>query len=192
MHASTHYTRTAKSLHWLMALMIFGLLGLGFYMSDLPLSPQKLKLYSWHKWAGVTVFLLTFIRLAWRATHQPPAMPWQMSKLQQAAAHVGHIALYLLMLLIPLSGWLMSSAKGFQTVWFGVLPIPDLLPKNKELGDLLLELHEGLNLLLIALLRAHIAAALKHHFFDKDDVLVRMLPAHAGRSTDVISSESST
>ena len=64
MHASTHYTRTAKSLHWLMALMIFGLLGLGFYMSDLPLSPQKLKLYSWHKWAGVTVFLLTFVRLA--------------------------------------------------------------------------------------------------------------------------------
>ena len=113
MHASTHYTRTAKSLHWLMALMIVGLLGLGFYMSDLPLSPQKLKLYSWHKWAGVTVFLLTLVRLAWRATHQPPLMPWQMSKLQQIAAHVGHVGLYLLMLAIPLSGWLMSSAKGF-------------------------------------------------------------------------------
>ena len=192
MHASTHYTRTAKSLHWLMALVIFGLLGLGFYMSDLPLSPQKLKLYSWHKWAGVTVFLLTFVRLAWRATHPAPLMPQQMSKLQQVAAHVGHVGLYLLMLAIPLSGWLMSSAKGFQTVWFGVLPIPDLLPKNKELGDLLLQLHEGLNLLLIALLLVQIAAALKHHFIDKDDVLTRMLPAHADRSMDASSSEQST
>jgi cytochrome b561 len=192
MDASTHYTRTAKSLHWLMALMIFGLLGLGFYMSDLPLSPQKLKLYSWHKWAGVTVFLLTLVRLAWRATHQPPLMPWQMSKLQQIAAHVGHVGLYLLMLAIPLSGWLMSSAKGFQTVWFGVLPIPDLLPKNKELGDLLLSLHQGLNLLLVVLLLTHIAAALKHHFIDRDDVLIRMLPAHADHSMDASSSEQST
>jgi cytochrome b561 len=192
MDASTHYTRTAKSLHWLMALMIFGLLGLGFYMSDLPLSPQKLKLYSWHKWAGVTVFLLTLVRLAWRATHQPPLMPWQMSKLQQIAAHVGHVGLYLLMLAIPLSGWLMSSAKGFQTVWFGVLPIPDLLPKNKELGDLLLSLHQGLNLLLVVLLLTHIAAALKHHFIDRDDVLIRMLPAHADHSMEASSSEQST
>lgn len=192
MDASTHYTRTAKSLHWLMALMIFGLLGLGFYMSDLPLSPQKLKLYSWHKWAGVTVFLLTLVRLAWRATHQPPLMPWQMSKLQQIAAHVGHVGLYLLMLAVPLSGWLMSSAKGFQTVWFGVLPIPDLLPKNKELGDLLLSIHQGLNLLLVVLLLTHIAAALKHHFIDRDDVLIRMLPAHADHSMEASSSEQST
>ena len=172
-----------------MALAIFGLLGLGFYMSDLPLSPEKLKLYSWHKWAGVTVFLLTFMRLAWRATHQPPAMPWQMSKLQQIGAHVGHAGLYLLMLAIPLSGWLMSSAKGFQTVWFGVLPIPDLLPKNKELGDMLLELHESLNLLLILLLIVHVAAALKHHFFDKDDILIRMLPVRRSGATDASSME---
>jgi len=189
---NTTYTPVAKGLHWLMAVLILGLLALGIYMSDLPLSPQKLELYSWHKWFGVTVFLLLWLRLAWRVTHRPPALPETLSAPMRLAAHAGHAALYLLMLAIPLSGWLMSSAKGFQTVWFGVLPIPDLLPKNKELGDLLLELHQGLNLLLIALLLAHIAAALKHHFFDKDDVLVRMLPAHAGRSTDVISSESST
>ncbi len=189
MQAALHYTRTAKSLHWLMALMIFGLLALGFYMSDLPLSPQKLKLYSWHKWAGVMVFVLTLVRLAWRATHLPPAMPWQMSKLQQAAAHVGHGLLYLLMLTLPLSGWLMSSAKGYQTVWFGVLPIPDLLPKDKMLGELLLELHQGLNLLLIVLLLVHVFAALKHHFFDKDDILSRMLPTHRHASSDTSSTE---
>jgi cytochrome b561 len=174
-----HYTKTAKSLHWLMAILLFGLLALGFYMSDLPLSPEKLKYYSWHKWAGVTAFLLVLVRLGWRVTHIPPALPTTMPKLMQFAAHAGHLALYGLMLAIPLSGWLMSSAKGFQTVWFGVLPIPDLLAKNKELGDLLKEVHESLNILFIITLAGHIGAALKHHFIDKDDILTRMLPNSA-------------
>ena len=176
---TTQYTRTAKGLHWLMAILFFGLLALGFYMHDLPLSPEKLQLYSWHKWAGVTAFLLVLVRLAWRIAHRPPALPASMPKLMQLAAHAGHLALYLLMLAIPLSGWLMSSAKGFQTVWFGILPIPDLLEKNKELGAQLAEVHEALAILFILTLLAHIAAALKHHFIDKDDILTRMLPRHA-------------
>ena len=174
-----HYTKTAKSLHWLMAILLFGLLALGFYMSDLPLSPDKLKFYSWHKWAGVTAFLLLAFRLIWRVTHRPPALPVSMPKFMQFAAHAGHLALYGLMIAIPLSGWLMSSAKGFQTVYFGLLPIPDLLDKNKELGDLLKSVHESLNLLFIAVLLGHIGAALKHHFIDKDDILTRMLPKHS-------------
>jgi cytochrome b561 len=87
-----------------------------------------------------------------------------------------HLLLYVLMLAIPLSGWLMSSAKGFQTVWFGVLPLPDLLAKDKALGDLAATLHMSLNLLLVALLVTHVGASLKHHFIDKDDVLLRILP----------------
>ena len=181
---SAHYDATAKLLHWLMALMIFGLLGLGFYMQDLPLSPQKLQLYSWHKWAGVTVFFLALLRLVWRATHQPPALPGHMSTLERWGAKLGHFALYALMVAIPLSGWLMSSAKGFQTVYFGVLPIPDLIEKNKELGHLLAEVHETLSWLFIILLVGHIAAALKHHFIDKDDILIRMLPDHGHRSRE--------
>ncbi|MBK5913979.1 cytochrome b/b6 domain-containing protein [Rhodocyclus purpureus] len=173
---STHYTATAKGLHWLMAILLFGLLALGFYMQDLPLSPEKLQLYSWHKWAGVTAFLLVLVRLAWRATHRPPALPIGMSKLMQLASHSGHAALYLLMIAIPLSGWLMSSAKGFQTVWFGVLPIPDLLDKNRELGETLALLHQSLNLIFVALIVGHIAAALKHHFIDHDDILKHMSP----------------
>lgn len=173
-----HYTKTAKALHWLMAILIFGLLTLGFYMQDLPLSPEKLKLYSWHKWAGVTAFLLVWLRLFWRVTHRPPALPGSMPKTMQMAAHAGHLLLYLLMIAIPLSGWLMSSAKGFQTVWFGVLPIPDLIGKHKETGDLLQTLHQGLNLLFVAVIAGHIGAALKHHFIDKDDILKRMLPKH--------------
>ena len=99
-----------------------------------------------------------------------------MPKLLQFAAHAGHALLYVLMLAIPLSGWLMSSAKGFQTVWFGVLPIPDLIAKDKETGDLLANVHLGLNLLFVAVLAGHVGAALKHHFIDKDDILRRMLP----------------
>ena len=175
---TTSYTSTAKSLHWLMAILIFGLLALGFYMHDLPLSPQKLQLYSWHKWAGVTAFLLVIVRLGWRVTHIPPALPASMSAPMQLAAHAGHFLLYALMIAIPLSGWLMSSAKGFQTVWFGVLPIPDLLDKNKELGDLLALVHKSLNLLFVAVIAGHIGAALKHHLIDKDDILTRMLPRH--------------
>ena len=145
-------------------------------MHELPLSPQKLKLYSWHKWAGVTVFLLVWFRLMWRLTHRPPALPDHMPRLMQLAAHAGHALLYLLMIVIPLSGWLMSSAKGFQTVWFGLLPLPDLLDKNKELGDLLKEVHEALNFGMAGLVLAHLGAALKHHVIDRDDVLSRMLP----------------
>jgi cytochrome b561 len=160
-----------------MAILIFGLLALGFYMHDLPLSPEKLQLYSWHKWAGVTAFLLVLVRLAWRVAHRPPPLPADMPVPLRFAAHAGHFLLYGLMLAVPLSGWLMSSAKGFQTVWFGILPIPDLLGKNKELGDLLQTVHMGLNLAFTAVIAGHIGAALKHHFIDKNDILTRMLPA---------------
>jgi len=162
-----------------MAILFFGLLALGFYMSDLPLSPEKLQYYSWHKWVGVTTFLLVWLRLFWRVTHRPPALPASQPKLMQRAANAGHFLLYGLMIIIPLSGWLMSSAKGIQTVWFGVLPIPDLLSKNKEVGNLLKSIHENLNFLFVAVIAGHIGAALKHHFIDKDDILIRMLPKHA-------------
>jgi cytochrome b561 len=177
----TRYTATAIALHWLMAALILGLFSVGLYMSDLPLSPTKLKIYSWHKWAGVTVFLLVFLRLAWRVAHRPPALPAAMPRWQQVAAHAGHALLYLLMIAIPLSGWLMSSATGFQTVYFGVLPIPDLLAKNKELGDTLLDVHQALNFLMAAVVAGHVGAALKHHFVDHDDILTRMSPRRSSK-----------
>lgn len=173
---SAHYTATAKALHWGIAVLIFGLLGLGFYMTGLALTPTKLQLYSWHKWAGVTVFMLMIVRLAWRAMSPPPALPSSIRGIERLAAHAGHLMLYLLMLAIPLSGWLMSSAKGFQTVWFGVLPLPDLLAKDKAMGDLLQTVHMYLNYVLAAMVLAHIAAAFKHHFINRDEVLIRMLP----------------
>jgi cytochrome b561 len=172
----TSYTAIAKLFHWGMAVLIAGLLALGFVMTDMELSPEKLQYYAWHKWAGVSVFVLVGLRLVWRVMNPPPAYPSSMSPMLKALAHLGHAALYGLMIVIPLSGWLLSSAKGVQTVWFGVLPLPDLVEKDKELGHLLHEVHEALNFLLLLLLAGHVGAALKHHWLDKDDILKRMLP----------------
>ncbi|MDP1595118.1 MAG: cytochrome b [Gallionella sp.] len=177
-----HYTRTAILLHWLIALLIFTAFPLGIYMHDLPFSPDKLRLYSWHKWIGVSIFLLAIVRLTWRATHRPPALPEAMASWEKFAARAVHFSLYALIIIIPLSGWLMSSAKGFQTVWLGVLPLPDLLSKNKELGDLLKEVHESLNFLMLGLVLAHVGGALKHHFIERDSILSRMLPMRRKKS----------
>ena len=170
------YGHVAIGLHWLIAFAILATFALGLYMHELPLSPQKLKLYSWHKWAGVSIFLCVVLRLGWRLTNRPPALPVAMPGWQRMAAEATHGLLYLLMFAVPLSGWLMSSAKGFQTVWFGVLPLPDLLDKNQQLGDLLKEVHEALNFGMAGLVLAHAGAALKHHVIGRDDVLARMLP----------------
>lgn len=175
------YTRTAIGLHWLMAVMIIGTFSVGLYMHDLPLSPFKLKIYSWHKWTGVILALLLLLRLGWKLGHRPPPLAPDMPRWQQLAASSTHHLLYALMLAIPLSGWLMSSALGFQTVVFGVLPLPDLLAKNKELGEVLKTVHMSLNFSMAALVVAHVGAALKHHFVNRDDTLQRMLPFLASR-----------
>lgn len=170
------YTKTAIGLHWLMAVLLAVIFSVGIYMHELALSPWKLRIYSWHKWAGVTAFLLVLVRLGWRFSHHPPDLPSAMPRLTRLAAHAGHALLYLLMIAVPLTGWLMSSAKGFQTVYFGVLPIPDLLAKDPALGDLLRDIHATLNFVLAGVVAGHVAAALKHHLIDRDDVLRRILP----------------
>lgn len=171
------YTRTAMFLHWLIALLILGMFCLGIYMADLPLSPQKLKLYSYHKWAGITVLLLALMRLGWRITHRPPPLPTSQPRWQQKAAHAGHGLLYLLIFAAPITGWLMSSALGFPVVWFGVLPLPDLISKNKEVGETLKLVHSYLNYAFIAVVIGHAVAAIKHQWLDRDGTLSRMLPA---------------
>ncbi len=172
--AEAGYTRTAIVLHWLVALLIIATFPLGLYMSDLPLSPTRLKLYSYHKWIGITVLMLVVLRLGWRLYHRPPPLPVTMPRWQRVATHGMHHLLYLLMLTVPVSGWLMSSAKGFQTVWLGILPLPDLVAKDKALGELLTEVHESLNWILLAVVGLHVVAALKHHFIDRDGLLRRM------------------
>lgn len=173
MTSPDRYTVLAIVLHWLLALAIIGAFCMGVYMSDLPFSPTRLKLYSWHKWAGVTILALSALRLLWRITHRPPPDA-PMPAWQARLAHGVHLLLYVAFFAVPLTGWAMSSAKGYPVVWFGVLPLPDFVPKDHDLGELLEQIHTALAWGLACLVLAHVAGALKHQFIDRDGLLARM------------------
>lgn len=178
MPSTPRYTAPAIAFHWLLALALFGLFGMGLYMTGLSMSPTRLKLYNWHKWAGVTVLALSFLRLAWRLTHRPPA-DVAMPAWQARAAHAAHVALYVLFFAVPLAGWAYSSAAGFPVVWFGVLPLPDLVAPNRELAEAIKPLHWILAYTMAAIVVVHVAGALKHQFVDRDGLLRRMWPGRA-------------
>lgn len=176
MNATARYTAPAIALHWVIALLVFAGWGLGVYMADLKLSPEKVRLVSYHKWIGVTVLALACLRAAWRITHAPPPpnpahAPWQ-----RMAAKFAHYGLYLLMIVLPLTGWMFSSASGYPVKYFGVIPLPDLVPKDKALADALKEIHEVLAFTLAGIVAVHVGAALQHHVLHRDDTLARMLP----------------
>lgn len=182
--APARYSAPAIGLHWLLAVLILASLGVGFYMTGLPFSPTRLKLYNWHKWAGVTILLLSMARLVWRLTHRPPSLPAAITQAmptwQQRAYHATHYAMYALFFAVPLAGWAYSSMAGFPIVWFGVLPLPDFVPVDKEFAKTFKPVHAVLAYTLLALVALHISAALKHHFIDHDGLLARMRP---GRGT---------
>ncbi|MBW7957061.1 MAG: cytochrome b/b6 domain-containing protein [Deltaproteobacteria bacterium] len=172
---SVGYTLGAIVLHWASAVLIAAAFAIGAYMVTLAFSPSKLKLFSYHKWAGITIFLLAVIRLGWRSFNPPPPLPDGMPHWERNAARASHLILYALMLAVPLTGWLMSSAHGFQTVFLGILPLPDLVTRDKALAEWLELVHFVMNKALLAAVAVHIMAALKHHFIDRDDVLRRIL-----------------
>lgn len=175
------YSSVAIVLHWLLALVVVGNFAVGAYMTELPISPQRLKLYNYHKWAGICFLALTTLRLLWRLTHRPPALPAAIEKAmpnwQNRAYHATHYALYALFFAVPLIGWAYSSAAGFPVVLFGVLPLPDFMAVDKEFAKTIKEVHWFAAISLIALASLHVAAALKHHFYDKDGLISRMLLA---------------
>lgn len=181
---SQRYNSVAKTLHWLIAIAIIGLLVMGKVMVDLPRDdPGKFELYQLHKSAGLTVLFLSVLRLLWRFQYRAPALPATMKTWERFAAQATHVAFYVLMFAIPLSGWAMTStsSSGVPTLWFGVFEVPSLpgLDGSHEMHDVhesAEEAHELLGNLTILLLILHVGAALKHHFWDRDDVLRRMLP----------------
>lgn len=178
---SDRYGPVAVTLHWLSAVLVLAGFALGLYMTGLALSPDKLRLFGWHKWIGITVFLLAAVRLAWRWRWPPPPWPRSMPAWQQRAATIAHRALYALMLAVPLSGWLYSSATGVSVVYLGLVPLPNLVPKDKALAGALLAVHQGLNATLAALVLLHVAAVVKHQWIDRDGLLSRMVPWRASR-----------
>jgi cytochrome b561 len=174
------YSTVAIALHWLLGLALVAMFGFGLYMTDLPFSPQRLKLYNWHKWAGVTILVLSALRLLWRLTHRPPALPatitQKMPAWQLLAHSATHLGLYALFFAVPLIGWAYSSAAGFPVVLFGVLPLPDFVAPDKDLAALIKPWHEISAFALAGLVLLHVAAALKHHFVDRDGLISRILP----------------
>lgn len=180
---SGRYSGVAIALHWLLGLAILGIFAVGLYMADLPVSPLRLKLYNYHKWAGICFLALSLLRLAWRITHRPPALPDSvtiaMPAWQARIYHATHSLLYALFFIVPLMGWAYSSAAGFPVVLFGIIALPDLLAVDKELAKLIRSLHELSAFALIGVILLHIGAALKHQFIDHDHLISRMLP---GRS----------
>lgn len=165
------------AVHWLMALGILTAFGMGLYMVDIPgITPFKLKLFNWHKWLGVTLFVLVLLRIVTRMASKTPKYPAHWGHNTVLFAKVGHLALYILMLAVPTFGYLYSLASGFPVVWFGVVDLPVLIDKDPELKVLFKTLHELSGKGLVLLVAGHVLMALKHHILDKDGVLGRMIP----------------
>jgi cytochrome b561 len=172
---ASHYTRTAVGLHWAVAGLVLTALFMGWTMTEMAVSPQRLKVYNWHKWVGVTVLLLAVARLLWRLTHRAPPLEAGMPAWQRAGAHFGHGLLYLLLFLMPLTGWVYSNYSGYPVVYLGKVPLPDLVERNRELAATWLDVHVALSIVLAVVAGLHVLAALHHHFIVRDGTLRRML-----------------
>ena len=172
------YNNLSILLHWILGLALIAIFILGIYMADLPFSPQRLKLFNWHKWAGISVLALSFVRLLWRLRHPAPPLPLAIQQAmpawQSIAYTASHAGLYGLFFAVPLLGWAYSSAAGFPVVLFGQIPLPDLASPSKALAQTLKDWHQFSAFALAALVVVHVAAALKHHFLDRDGLLARM------------------
>lgn len=184
--ARSSYSRAAITLHWLIALLLIGNFLGGVFMGDL-LAPsatpeQKqlgFKIIQFHKSMGLTILALSLLRLATRLVSSPPPLPAHMTSTERLLAKATHWAFYAVMILVPLTGWVMVSASplGFPTLWFGLFEWPHLpIETSKATSDAASEAHEIIAFAGAGLLLLHVAAALKHHYMDRDDVLARMLP----------------
>ena len=171
------YNPIAKWLHWLVA----GMIVVQYVLAELAENAEQnnqlvsqLGLLANHKSVGITILVLAVIRLAWRFSHKPPSLPENMPGWQIKASHISHWSLYALLILLPITGWLMSSAAAYSVSWFNLIALPDFVNPDPALKGTLESIHEIFAKLLFVIALLHILAALKHALFDKDDVLARM------------------
>ena len=195
MHNTSRYTKTAVILHWLIAIFIFGMFALGWYMSDLPKEAPKAMaydlfdwgIYTWklseptaprsfyfnlHKSIGITIMALIIIRILWRITHRPPALLSSYKAWERKLATGAHHLLYLLMVALPVSGIIMATYSKYGIKWFGIPFIKGL--DNNPLREIYKEAHEVIGIIILVVIGLHVAGALKHKFIDKDDTLKRI------------------
>jgi cytochrome b561 len=174
-NTSVRYGSVAQFLHWAIVALLVVQVPLGKIAHELPAGLERLVMMSRHKSVGITILALAMIRLAWRWFDRPPPLP-PMPRWQEIAARLNHRALYVVLLALPLSGWLMSSAANRPVSWFGLAQLPDFIAPDAALKETFEEVHEFLVNLLFVLVGLHVAAALKHQFIDRDGLLYRMLP----------------
>ncbi len=178
MSTSNRYPFLMRAIHWLMAIAILGLIASGWYMAGLDQSVSyKYDIYPWHKSFGVLILFLLALRILIRLVSKVPPLPKTMPKLEIGLAHLGHGLLYLLMFLVPASGYLMSGAAPGREVKFFDWTLPNLVEKDKELAGLLHEVHTIIPYVLLGVIAVHLLAVIKHRFFDQpeNDSLKRML-----------------
>ena len=166
----------AKTLHWLTLVLLIAAFTLAVSMVDMPFSPRKLEFYSWHKWVGVTIFLVVLLRLGWRLTNPVPPQPPGTPPWQQRLAGLSHAALYTILIVMPITGWIMSSSLNLPVVYLGLVHIPSPFGVDRALGEAMKVVHLSLAVALLVLVTIHALAALYHHLVLRDDVLRRMLP----------------
>ncbi len=167
----------SQAFHWIIVLLILGLAVVGLTLDELPRSPKYFWVYTAHKSMGITVLALMLLRLGWRLYAGAPAPVPGTPAWQRAAAALSHWGLYGLAIAMPLSGWLYDSASGLRPFeWFGLFPMPKLVPPSESLADAAHDWHETLFWVLVALIAVHAGAALYHHLFRRDATLARMLP----------------
>ncbi len=179
MQLRNSYTRwgvIAKGFHWIIALAVAAMLALGWWAHSLPYSALKVDVFWVHKSLGILVLITMVLRLGWRLVNPAPPLPTDLKAWERAAAHLTHYGLYLLLLAMPVSGWVINSAANFPLTVFGWFDVPAIAPPDDDLKELASTVHWVLAWSIIAVVALHVAAALKHHFLLKDDVLRRMLP----------------
>jgi cytochrome b561 len=179
------YSAVSIALHWTIAALIVSQIPLGWRMSDLPYGEAKFELFQLHKSIGLTILILSLVRLAWRLTHPAPPLPDHMARWEKVFARATHVGFYLVMIATPLGGWVLVSATELNvpTLLWGVIPWPDLpgfdamtAESRRAIYQRVEAAHGALAWFAVGLLALHVAGALKHHLLDRDTVLWRMLP----------------
>lgn len=165
----------ARSMHWLVALLLIAQVILGKVAEEYRLSPTKLDLFVWHKSIGITILALVVIRLGWRLANPTPALPGGLPPWERLAARLSHGLLYVLMLLLPLSGWVINSAANIPFKVYWLWELPDITGRDRAVKELAESVHETAVYLLVGLVLLHISAALYHHFRHRNNILRRMI-----------------
>jgi len=173
-NTKTQFGWISIGFHWIMALLIVVMLTVGIYMTRIPFSLSKLKLYGIHKEIGMLILFLVVLRLSWRLANITPTLE-NLPSWEEWSAKAMHYLLYCFMFLMPITGWLVTSSAGLPVSFFGLFTIPIIISPNPDVQTVVTDIHQWLAYSLIAMIGLHSAAALKHHFIDKDSILRRML-----------------